>query len=279
MRLKRRRLDFSGGVSPGGVSPGGPAGFLDLGPPGEETTAGDVPVVLVHGFAGDALTWQFILPHLARRRRVVAIDLPGHGGSTQDVGDGTLEGLADWLWRALDALGLSRVHLVGHSMGAKTALLASLAQPERAASLVLLSCAGIAPDVDAGLLRQTLNARTTDEAAACVGALFAGPTPLLDAMSKALLARVAGPVSTAPLHAVLDAAFSRPDHWLKVDWRRVPDRLLVVWGDADRLIPLPDAAFLPSPDRVRVLAGVGHLPHLESPGAVNTLLDEFLSVD
>lgn len=264
MRLKRQRLDF----------PGGPAGYLDL-----NLHHGDdrAPVALVHGFAGDALTWQFVLPHLAHRRRVVAIDLPGHGGSTQDVGDGDLAGLADWLWRALDGLGLGRVDLVGHSMGGKVALLAALAQPSRVAGLGLIACAGIAPDVDLDLLRRTLNARDMAEAAACVAALFAAsPAPLLEPMSRALLARTNGPVPLTPLWTILNRAFDRPDHWLDVDWDRLPQRRLVIWGAADRLVPLPAPRQLPRENWLHVLDNTGHLPQLETPSQVNALLDAFL---
>lgn len=268
MRLKRQRIDF----------PGGPAGYLDLGPM-EPAGPALLPVVLIHGFAGDALTWQFVLPHLAHRRRVVALDLPGHGGSTQQVGDGRLPGLADWLRRALDALGLPRAHLVGHSMGGKVALLAAQAMPDRVASLALLAPAGIAPAVDLGLLQDTLNARTAAEATACVAALFAAPHPLIEAMGKALLARVAGPVSPEPLWTILNAAFSGPDYWDAIDWDALPMRHMAIWGDADRLVPLPDARRLPRGERTKILPRVGHAPQLETPSVVNGLLDDFLAMD
>lgn len=270
MRLKRRRLDF----------PGGPAGYLDLGPvEAAEAGADSPPVVLVHGFAGDALTWQFVLPHLAHRRRVIAIDLPGHGGSTQDVGDGNLEGLAAWLWRALDALELNRVCLIGHSMGGKIALSAALAEPERTAALGLLAPAGIAPAVDVDLLRRTLEARDQKEAEACVAALFADPPPLLDAMAKALLSRTAGPVPVTPLRTILETAFAVESHWGVVDWNALPARRAVIWGEADRLLPLPGPEHLPREELVHLLPGVGHLPHLEAPSRVNALLDNLLQTD
>lgn len=267
MRLKRRRIDFAHG----------PAGYLDLGPAeGHGAAAAEPPVVLVHGFAGDALTWQFVLPHLARRRRVLALDLPGHRGSTQDVGDGSIEGLADWLWRALDALDVGAAHLVGHSMGGKTALLAAQAQPDRTASLTIISCAGIAPDVDVALLRRTLDARDLASAADCLGALFAAPPPFLDQIAKALLARTAGPVSPAPLWTILERAFSGPGWWSAVDWAALPARRLAIWGAADRLVPLPGPEHLPRADWLHVLDNVGHLPQLEAPSRVNALLDALL---
>ncbi len=57
--------------------------------------AGDaVPVVLLHGFSGDMTNWLFNIESLATDAPVIAIDLPGHGGSSKDVGDGTLATLS-----------------------------------------------------------------------------------------------------------------------------------------------------------------------------------------
>ena len=73
------------------------------------------PVVLIHGFGGDLNNWLFALPALAEEHTVYALDLPGHGGSSKDVGDGT--GLTDAVIGFLDAVDLDRPHLVGHSLG------------------------------------------------------------------------------------------------------------------------------------------------------------------
>lgn len=267
MRLKRQRIDLDGG----------PASYLALGP---QT---GIPVVLIHGFLGDLLTWQFVCPQLARQRRVVAIDLPGHGRSTLDTGDGSLNYLADWLWQVLDRLELGRVHLVGLSMGGKVALLAAQAAPDRIESLSLIACAGIAPGVDIALLRRTLNARTHEDAKTCLGLLFADPagpadTSLLDNLARGLLARTAGNIPTAPLWTILERSFANGDHWAPVEWAALPYRHQVIWGDADRLVPLPAPVLLPPPARLHLLPGVGHMPQVETPTRLAQLLDAFFDV-
>ena len=81
-----------------------------------EEPGGD-PVVLVHGFGGDKNSWLFVQQPLAEHHAVHALDLPGHGASDKEVGDGSLASLADTVVGFLDALGISRAHLVGHSLG------------------------------------------------------------------------------------------------------------------------------------------------------------------
>src|SRR6266404_6958763 len=75
-----------------------------------------VPVLLVHGFGADLNTWMFTQPALAEGRRVIALDLPGHGGSAKEVGPGNADSLTEAAEAAANELGLERVHLVGHSM-------------------------------------------------------------------------------------------------------------------------------------------------------------------
>ena len=80
-----------------------------------------IPAVLIHGYAGDLNNWLFNVEALAAVAPVIAIDLPGHGGSSKDVGDGSLKTLAGSIDAALRAVGVSRAHLIGHSLGAAAA--------------------------------------------------------------------------------------------------------------------------------------------------------------
>ncbi|MEV2256334.1 alpha/beta fold hydrolase [Streptomyces sp. NPDC050147] len=71
----------------------------------------------VHGYGGDNNSWLFVQEPLAARHTVYALDLPGHGESGKEVGDGSLASLAAVVTDFLDALGIERAHLVGHSLG------------------------------------------------------------------------------------------------------------------------------------------------------------------
>lgn len=102
-------------------------------------------VVLVHGAAMDHTVWALYTRYFMHvKRSVVAPDLPGHGRSAGAPLD-TVEAMADWLCRALDALGLDRVALAGHSLGALVALEAAAALGERVSQLALLGAAAPMP--------------------------------------------------------------------------------------------------------------------------------------
>jgi pyruvate dehydrogenase E2 component (dihydrolipoamide acetyltransferase) len=79
-------------------------------------------VLLIHGYGGDRNSWLFVQQPLAEQHRVYALDLPGHGTSSKDVGDGLLPVLADAVVTVLDAIGADRAHLVGHSLGGAVAV-------------------------------------------------------------------------------------------------------------------------------------------------------------
>jgi pimeloyl-ACP methyl ester carboxylesterase len=102
------------------------------------------PLVLVHGLRAHARVWTRVAPYLSPPYRLLAPDLRGHGESAwSDEGYGTLR-YADDLAAWLDALGLARIDLVGHSAGGRVAVTSAVAQPERVARLVVVD---VGPDV------------------------------------------------------------------------------------------------------------------------------------
>lgn len=111
---------------------------------------GDLPVlVLVHGFTGSAADWAGVVDALAEVRRVVTVEHRGHGASTNtgDASTYTFARLEADLAATLDALGLDRFDLLGHSMGGVVSMRYALAHPERLRSLVLMDTAAKADPV------------------------------------------------------------------------------------------------------------------------------------
>ena len=134
------------------------AGGLDLDVPGRDVRlratrwpGEGVPVLLLHGLASSRRFWDLVVPGLAGLR-VVALDQRGHGDSERPSGpyDGATV-VADAL-TALDALGLSRVVVVGHSWGAGTALRLAATAPERVLAVVAVD-GGLGSARDAGSSR------------------------------------------------------------------------------------------------------------------------------
>lgn len=98
------------------------------------------PLVLLHGFGGSTYSWRRVGPELGRGYRVVAVDLNGFGWTQRpkEKEAYTLQGQSNLVLGVLDALGLERVHLAGHSYGGGLALWLAAHRPNRIASLILV---------------------------------------------------------------------------------------------------------------------------------------------
>jgi pimeloyl-ACP methyl ester carboxylesterase len=96
-------------------------------------------VVMLHGFLGNLAVWHlYMTPILRREHRVTTYDLRGHGYSDVPPTGYTAADMAEDLRGFLDAMGIQRPILVGHSFGADIAMYFSLLYPERVAKLVAL---------------------------------------------------------------------------------------------------------------------------------------------
>jgi 2-succinyl-6-hydroxy-2,4-cyclohexadiene-1-carboxylate synthase len=106
-----------------------------------ESSGDGPPVVLLHGFTGSTATWTTLRTMLDDRFTTIAVDFPGHGGSSvpDDPGSYALERFADDLALALDVLHVERAALLGYSMGGRAALRFLMQHSARVAALVLES--------------------------------------------------------------------------------------------------------------------------------------------
>ena len=112
---------------------------------------GENAIVFVHGAAFDHSVWQWQSRYFAwHGHPVLAVDLPAHGRSPGAI-RASVEALARWLVAFLDAAGLKRATLVGHSMGSLVTLELALANPARVARLALLGTSLPMPVGDAFL--------------------------------------------------------------------------------------------------------------------------------
>lgn len=116
---------------------------LDGGPTLAYVEMGDPegpPVLLIHGYTDNSRSWSLLAPHLSGRR-LIAVDLRGHGASEAPACCYGIDTLADDMDRVLDALGIAKADVVGHSLGSMTALALAAFHPGRVGRLVLVSTA------------------------------------------------------------------------------------------------------------------------------------------
>jgi pimeloyl-ACP methyl ester carboxylesterase len=115
------------------------------------------PLVLLHGLADSHRTWRFVAPRLAIRFHVFMLDLPGHGLSGRPDSPYTLTWYADTVARWMDAVGLDRAHLCGHSYGGGIAQWMLLEHRRRIDRLALAAAGGLGREVGTFLRLATLS--------------------------------------------------------------------------------------------------------------------------
>jgi pyruvate dehydrogenase E2 component (dihydrolipoamide acetyltransferase) len=240
---------------------------------------GDV-VLLIHGYGGDRNSWLFVQDRLAAQHRVYALDLPGHGSSAKDVGDGSIATLTDSVLGVLDAIGAERAHLVGHSLGGAVAAAAAARSPGRVCSLTLIAPAGFGPQINAGYLRGFADAQTRRDLKPVVSQLFADESLVTRRLVDDLLAYKRLDGADAALHVLLgtllDGDEQRADSAaaLAATGGAVP--VAVVWGLADRVIPAAQAESVAGAVSY-LLDGAGHMPHMERPARVQAAIEETIA--
>jgi pimeloyl-ACP methyl ester carboxylesterase len=228
-------------------------------------------LVLLHGAGMDHTVWALQARYFAHHgRAVLAPDLPGHGASAGPP-LATIEALADWVPALLDAAGLERAALAGHSMGGLAALASAARHPDRIAALALLGAAAAMPVHPA-----LLEAAGTDPA--CAAALIASwalgpngqpggsPAPggWLVGQAQRLLARAPAGV----LHADLAACNTYKGGLAAAAAINCP--ALVLAGAEDRMTPAKRAAELAAAmpkARLIILSRCGHMLMAEQPDA------------
>jgi pyruvate dehydrogenase E2 component (dihydrolipoamide acetyltransferase) len=237
-----------------------------------------VPVLLLHGFGADLNTWMFTQPALAEGRRVIALDLPGHGGSTKQLDHADVESLAAIVDHALKALGIERLHLVGHSMGGGIAISFAMRRPERVATLTLISSASFGPEINAAFIDGFVRAARRREAIEALNLLVHDPALVSRAMIEDVL-------RYKRLDGVPEALAAFAQEWFPAG-RQIVDLgdavaalklpVQIIWGREDRIIPVAHAEALASRLPVHILEQAGHLPHMEKAGEVNRLIKRLI---
>jgi pimeloyl-ACP methyl ester carboxylesterase len=232
------------------------------------------PILLLHGWNGSTFNFRYTIAALSERFRVVALDLKGYGFSARpDHGDYSGAAQADLVAHLMDALGIGRATVAGHSMGGGVAQRLAVRHPERVERLIL---------VDSVTPRELRRARFPRAFVPLlpVFAMFGLRRGLID---RVLRFNVHDPSYLTP---DVKEGLTRPLHMkghLKaqqlqilarrnetpVDAGAIRQAALILWGEHDRVIPLKrgrELARLIPNARLVVVPSAGHLP-LEEQGA------------
>jgi pimeloyl-ACP methyl ester carboxylesterase len=113
----------------------------------EQGEARREPIILLHGYSDSWFSFSRVLTPLAREARVYALDLRGHGKTDKPATGYTMRDLAADVVAFMDAKGIVRATVIGHSMGGFVAQQVALAAPKRVSHLVLVGTARTGPDV------------------------------------------------------------------------------------------------------------------------------------
>jgi pimeloyl-ACP methyl ester carboxylesterase len=243
--------------------------------------------VCIHGFTDTWRTWELVLPSLERCHEVLAPTLAGHAGGPPLGCEVSHDRLADEVERAMHEAGFETAHLVGNSLGGYVAL--QLAARGRARTVVALAPAGgwargddsykegldyflsmqelvkaAAPHAEAILSSREGRRRSTQDITTDFEHI---PTDLL-------VHQLRGAANCPGALPLIEFA-RRNGYTLEAESIACPVRLL--WGTADRLLPLPQAAvryrqeWLPQAEWVE-LDGIGHCPQLDIPLETSELI-------
>jgi pimeloyl-ACP methyl ester carboxylesterase len=251
-------------------------------------------LVLLHGIAGNAATWDDVMPRLSEHHTVIAPDLLGHGESAKPRADYSLGAYANGVRDLLGALGYEGGTIVGHSLGGGVAMQFAYQFPERCERLVLVSSGGLGREVHP-LLRAaalpgaeavlpwlcTAGRRSVATAARALGRMGMRASTDLEEIWRNFSSLEEAGARQAFIHTVRGI--------IDLGGQRVSatDRLylaadlptLIVWGERDPLIPVHHARAaherIPG-SRLEIFPGVGHFPYREDPQRFAACVLDFL---
>ena len=241
---------------------------------------GDPPLVLIHGFGADRLTFSALVGPLAKLRRTIALDLPGHGAAAgwPQTPDATI--CANAVAATLDALGIARAVLVGHSLGGAVAGIVGLLRPDLVERLVLIAPGGFGREMNVPLLRRYAAMSTAEEAAAVLAEFFGPEQEVPDAMPRLAAEQRADPAFRASLGAIVDRIAKGDGQGMLplAKLAAAPFPMTLIWGLEDRVLPAAQAIAAPAVFARHLLPGIGHMPHLEDPALVVRLVAHALGI-
>jgi pyruvate dehydrogenase E2 component (dihydrolipoamide acetyltransferase) len=235
--------------------------------------AGD-PIIFLHGYGGDLNNWMFNQEELASSHTTYAIDFPGHGGSTKEVGNGDAGRLAQAVTAFMDAKDIKKAHLVGHSMGGAVALHLALPQPARVASVTAVAPGGLGPEINMDYINGFIAEKRAKKLRPVLEMLVHDPALISKDMVEDVLKFKRLDGVDAALAGLRDGCFpgGKQVAILRDQLNKLEVPVRMIFGKADQIIPAAHAEGLPGSVEVTVFDDAGHMPHMEKAAQVNELI-------
>lgn len=236
--------------------------------------AAATPVLFLHGFGGVGAQWWGLQTAVSFKAPTIAFDLPGHGKSLDFPEAGPPKIAARAMLAEMDAMGISKAHLVGHSMGGAISSLIGLMAPERVASMTLLAPGGYGTEVNHSVLHNWAAAKEADELAAVLKHFFGPSYEINQKMIDFQVELRAMPGAVEKLTEIAKLLFEgKQQGKLPVDdllANGIPTS--VVWGDLDAIVPVHQSDQLTDKVDLHIVKGIGHSPLEEAPDLVRQLV-------
>lgn len=236
------------------------------------------PLVLVHGFMGGAAQWQHQLGPLAQGRAVLPVALPGFGDRTIDAAIDTIAGFARSVLSDVDARGVDRFDLLGHSMGGMVVQEVIRQAPARVERLILYGTGAVGALPGRFESIEQSKARAREEGLQPTARRIAATWFLQREGAAEYEGCAAIAEQTAP--AAFDAGLDAMQGWSGEDnLPAIAAPTRIVWGDGDRTYPWQQTERLwlgIHGAELAVIPGCAHAVHLEKPDIFNRIVLDFL---
>lgn len=227
------------------------------------------PVLLVHGILAHSFIWRDVIPKLAERYEVVAVDLLGCGDSTMPMRLSlSLKAQADYLAELVQWLGLGKVHFVGHEVGGAIGQAMAIRHPKAVRSLSLVNSVAtnlwptwpisglklpflryaVLSALDAGLFEWTIRRSLVHRERVTDALMMEFYRPLQTLIGRRTLLHFADCLRSSDLTAI------------ELELRQLTIPVNVIWGAGDRYLPPA------TPDRLRATFPASRLHRIESAG-------------
>lgn len=232
------------------------------------------PLILLHGFGADMNGWLFNQGDLSATTTVYAVDLPGHGKSVKDVGDGSITTMAQAVAGFMQALSLPHSHLVGHSMGAGIALQLAISSPQKVKSLTLIGPSGLGDEINTEFLDGYISAKRQKHLKPVLEQLVSDKSLISSDMMEDVFKfkRIDGVPEGLKKLVETNFAGGRQAVSLRADLDKLSMPATVIWGSDDEIIPSSQATDLPANIQVEIIENSGHVPQMESAARVNEII-------